>query len=147
MSHRPEDIYEFVAVNDVMSGTVRAFAAGDPVPGETVEALGLLDSGDVVHRDDYEPEDKEAAEGVRAQPAKRGEMPPHLQQDTVKSADTGSSRAKTAAGAKEDELVKPSSDDTKAVWVEYATDERNPNRMERDAANGMTKSALMESFK
>lgn len=46
-----------------------------------------------------------------------------------------------------DELVKPSPDDTKAAWVDYAADSRNPNRITRDQANGMTKSALMERFK
>lgn len=103
MSHRPEDLYPYVAVHDIMSGTVRAFGIGDPVPEETAEALGLIDSGDVIHRDEFaklkaEFEGEPAPE--RAQPAKRGEMPPHLQTDTVKNADTGSSRAKTAAGAK-----------------------------------------------
>lgn len=100
MSHRPEDIYPYVAANDIMSGTVRAFAKGDPVPADTVEALGLLDSGDVMHRDDYKPEDGKDSEPERPQPAKRGEMPPHLQKDTVKNADTGSSRSKTAASTK-----------------------------------------------
>ena len=46
-----------------------------------------------------------------------------------------------------DELVKPSPDDTKAAWVDYAADSGNPNRITRDQANGMTKSALMERFK
>ncbi len=102
MSHRPEDHYEYVAKTDIMSGTVRAFAPGDPVPADTVEALGLLDSGDVCHRDDYKrPEGEETP----ARPMKRGDMPPHLQESAVPpSADTGSSRAKTktAAQAKAD---------------------------------------------
>ena len=46
-----------------------------------------------------------------------------------------------------DDLLKPSPDDTKAAWVDYAADSRNPNRITRDQANGMTKSALMERFK
>jgi hypothetical protein len=97
MSHRPEDHYEYVAVNDIMSGTVRAFSPGDPVPADTVEALGLLDSGDVVHRDDYERPD---GEETPARPMKRGDMPPHLQSSAVPaSADTGSSRTKTKATA------------------------------------------------
>jgi hypothetical protein len=47
----------------------------------------------------------------------------------------------------DDELVKPSADDTKAAWVEYASDMRNPDRITHDQANSMTKSALMERFK
>jgi len=106
MSHRPEDHYEYVAVNDIMSGTVRAFSQGDPVPADTVEALGLLDSGDVVHRDDYERPD---GEETPARPMKRGDMPPHLVQaddkpsgdvaGTPANAGTGSSRIKTKATA------------------------------------------------
>lgn len=46
-----------------------------------------------------------------------------------------------------DEFLKPSADDTKAAWVDYASDARNPNRITHDQANGMTKSALMERFK
>jgi hypothetical protein len=145
MSHRPEDHYEYVAKEDVFSGTVRAFAAGDPVPGETVEALGLLDSGQVCHRDDYErPEGVE----VSPQPAKRGEMPPHLQDSAVPaSADTGSSREKTKQAAEGDELARPNKDDSKIAWVDYATDERNADRLSHDEAMNMTKSALMERFK
>lgn len=45
------------------------------------------------------------------------------------------------------ELQKPSADDTKAAWVDYASDPRNPNRMERTAANSMSKQALMDKFK
>jgi len=45
------------------------------------------------------------------------------------------------------ELVKPSADDPKPAWVDYASDERNPNRITHDQATGMTKSALMERFK
>lgn len=143
MSHRPEDRYAYIAKEDVFSGTVRAFAAGDPVPDETVEALGLLDSGQVCHRDDYErPEGEETP----ARAARRGEMPPHLQTVTP-SADTGSSREKTKEDAESNELTRPSSDDTKSVWVDYATDERNSDRLSREEANGMTKSALMERYK
>lgn len=45
------------------------------------------------------------------------------------------------------ELMKPSADDPKSVWVDYASDTRNPNRITQDQAQGMTKSALMERFK
>lgn len=44
-------------------------------------------------------------------------------------------------------LHKPSPDDSKAAWVDYATDERNPRRIERSAANSMSKTALMDRFK
>jgi len=46
-----------------------------------------------------------------------------------------------------EELVKPSADDTKAAWVDYASDARNSDRITHDQATGMTKSALMERFK
>ena len=46
-----------------------------------------------------------------------------------------------------DMLQKPSPDDSKAAWVEYATDERNPARMSRTEANAMSKPALMDRFK
>lgn len=46
-----------------------------------------------------------------------------------------------------DMLQKPSPDDPKAAWVEYASDERNPRRMEKTAANSMSKPALMDRFK
>ena len=97
MSHRPEDNYSYTATEDIFSGSVRAFAIGDPVPDDTVEALGLLDSKQVCHKDDYERPDADA----EPTPAmKRGDMPPHLQSSAVPpSADTGSSRAKTKAAA------------------------------------------------
>lgn len=46
-----------------------------------------------------------------------------------------------------DELVKPSPDEPKAAWVDYASDERNSRRISRSEANGMSKSALMDLFK
>jgi hypothetical protein len=46
-----------------------------------------------------------------------------------------------------DELTKPSADDPKSAWVDYASDARNSDRITHDQANGMTKSALMERFK
>lgn len=139
MSHRPEDHYEYVATEDVYSGFVRAFAIGDPVPGDTVAALGLLDSGQVCHRDELA--DVKAAitgEPAPARPMKRGDMPPHLVDDSAEpSSEAGSG----------DELVKPSADATKSVWVDYATDERNEHGISHDEAQGMTKSALMEMYK
>src|SRR5215216_7550539 len=124
MSHRPEDHYEYVATEDVFSGTVRAFAIGDPVPGDTVAALGLLDSGQVCHRSEL-AEVKAAITGepAPAQPAKRGEMPPHL---VGNGAEAGS----------DDELVKPSADANKAAWVDYATDERNEFGISHEEAQG-----------
>jgi len=98
MSHRPEDNYSYVATEDIFSGSVRAFAIGDPIPDDTVEELGLLDSGQACHRDDYERPDGEKAEPTQAM--KRGEMPAHLQDSMSPSADTGSSRTKTATTSK-----------------------------------------------
>lgn len=46
-----------------------------------------------------------------------------------------------------EELAKPSVDDPKSAWVEFASDDRNPNRITTDQASSMTKSALMERFK
>jgi hypothetical protein len=46
-----------------------------------------------------------------------------------------------------DMLQKPSPEDSKAAWVEYASDERNPGRMSRTEANSMSKQALMDRFK
>lgn len=44
-------------------------------------------------------------------------------------------------------LQKPSQDDSKGAWVDYASDERNPGRMSRSEANSMSKQALMDRFK
>lgn len=44
-------------------------------------------------------------------------------------------------------LQKPSPDDSKTVWVAYASDERNPNRISESAANSMSKQALVDRFK
>lgn len=44
-------------------------------------------------------------------------------------------------------LQKPSPDDSKAAWVDYATDERNPSRVSKTEANSMSKQALMDRFK
>lgn len=46
-----------------------------------------------------------------------------------------------------EELAKPSVDDPKSAWVEFASDDRNPNRITTDQASSMTKSALVERFK
>lgn len=74
MSHRAEDHYGFVATRTIMCGNVAGFREGDPVPDSTVEEMGLLDSGDVVRRDEWQG--RPADEPARA--LKRGEMPPHL---------------------------------------------------------------------
>lgn len=82
MSHRPEDVYPYVAIQDIMSGTACAFRAGDPVPADTVDELGL-DGEQVIHREDYE----ELLSHVRADSARpatvlqRGDMPPHLRSE------------------------------------------------------------------
>lgn len=44
------------------------------------------------------------------------------------------------------ELQKPSPSDAKDVWVSYATDERNPDRISRSDANSMSKQALVSRF-
>lgn len=46
-----------------------------------------------------------------------------------------------------DMLQKPSPDDSKAAWVDYASDERNPDRISKTEANSMSKTALMDRFK
>jgi len=46
-----------------------------------------------------------------------------------------------------DELVKPSPEDPKSAWVDYASDERNSRRISRSEANSMSKSVLMDLFK
>lgn len=43
-------------------------------------------------------------------------------------------------------LEKPSPDDPKPAWVAFASDERNPDRMSRNAAESMSKPALMARF-
>lgn len=45
-----------------------------------------------------------------------------------------------------DELQMPSPDDTKAAWVDYASDERNPDRISRSDANSMSKQALVGRY-
>ncbi len=43
-------------------------------------------------------------------------------------------------------LQKPSPEDSKDAWVEYASDERNPDRLSASAARGMSKQALMDRY-
>lgn len=43
-------------------------------------------------------------------------------------------------------LQKPSPEDSKDAWVDYASDERNPNRLSASAARGMSKQALMDRY-
>lgn len=50
-------------------------------------------------------------------------------------------------GTEPDGLMKPANDDPKSVWVDYASDDRNPRRINRTEANAMSKAALMEMFK
>lgn len=81
MSHRAEDIYEFVALRDIAIGNVVGFREGDPVPASTVEERGLLDSEDVCRRDEWQGRPETEPERAMV----RGEMPPHLK--TQKEAD------------------------------------------------------------
>lgn len=75
MSVRPQDVYAYVALDDIYVGGICAFRKGDPIPESTVEEQGWLKSKQAVLREDWEdrPEDEEP------RPMKRGEMPPHLQ--------------------------------------------------------------------
>lgn len=89
MSHRQEDLYGYVATETIKSGMVVAFNPGDPIPDDTVEEMGFLDSGQAVRRSDWKdrPADEPDETPVR------GEMPPHLRDKVAtdaKSADTGS---------------------------------------------------------
>lgn len=81
MSHRPGDVYEFVATDDIMTGGVKAFSKGDPVPASTVEEYGLEEEGLAVHRDKYNPED--GTIDPDAPVLRRGDMPLHLQSSAV----------------------------------------------------------------
>jgi hypothetical protein len=81
MSHRPGDVYEFIATDDIMTGGVRAFSKGDPVPASTVEEYGLDDEGLVCHKDQYNAED--GTVDPDAPVVRRGEMPAHLQDSAV----------------------------------------------------------------
>jgi hypothetical protein len=81
MSHRPEDIYAYVATRDINIGGVKAFSKGDPVPDGTAEVLkDQEDHADAVClREDWEdrPEDEPS------RPMVRGEMPEHLRKPDV----------------------------------------------------------------
>lgn len=44
-------------------------------------------------------------------------------------------------------LQKPSPDDSKTAWVDYASDERNPDRLSKTEANSMSKTALVDRYK
>lgn len=44
-------------------------------------------------------------------------------------------------------LQKPSPEAPKRAWVDYASDARNPRRIERSAATNMSKEALMDRFR
>jgi len=85
MTHRPGDVYEYVATHDIHVGTVCAFRKGDAVPASTVEEYDLLAEEMVVHREDFQPESTEP--GEKAPALRRGEMPPHLQEKRAKDAD------------------------------------------------------------
>lgn len=43
-------------------------------------------------------------------------------------------------------LQLPTRADNKDVWIAYATDERNPNRLSTEQAKSMSKDALMDRF-
>lgn len=76
MNHRPADLYTYVAVQDITLGFVCAFREGDPVPADTVEEQGWLNTDPpmVVTRDKWEKRPEEEA----PRPMVRGEMPEHL---------------------------------------------------------------------
>lgn len=99
MSHRPEDIYGYVAVQPIRNGMVTAFNEGDPVPDSTVKELGLLDAGFVVPRDEWEDRPEDEPE----RPMERGEMPPHLRDkvasDAGKSGESATAKSARAGGA------------------------------------------------
>jgi hypothetical protein len=81
-SHRAEDAYAYVALEEIYTGTVTAFHTGDPVPEETVEEYGWLDAGLVIHKDLYNPEGDHASED-ETPVLKRGEIPARLQDSAV----------------------------------------------------------------
>jgi hypothetical protein len=86
-------------------------------------AFALTSAGAAQHVDDPAP----------ARPAATAVGLPEVEPDT----DDGDT----------DELVKPSADASKADWVTYASDERNPKRMTAADANARSKTVLMDLFK
>lgn len=98
MSHRPEDQYGYVATEVIRNGMVTAFNPGDPVPDDTVKALGLDDAGLVCKRDEWEDRPEDEPE----RPMERGEMPAHLRDkaaDTGKADDSATAKSVKAGGA------------------------------------------------
>lgn len=83
MSHRPVDIYPFVATGDVMYGGVLAFRRGDPVPADVADQFDYLESGLVVPVAEWDDRPEEVEE---ERPIERGEMPPHLKDKVAKDA-------------------------------------------------------------
>lgn len=98
MTHRPGDIYEYVATQDITVGSVCAFREGDAVPASTVEEYGLLELEAVVHREDFQPQKSEP--GEKAPALRRGEMPPHLQSQRAKDADKADEPGEKAGARK-----------------------------------------------
>lgn len=96
MTHRPEDVYGYVATQVITIGTVTAFNVGDPVPDATVdENPEWLKDGSVVSRDKWD--DRPADEPERSM--KRGEMPPHLRDKVAGDAENATAGTTAAGGA------------------------------------------------
>jgi hypothetical protein len=67
--------------------------------------------------------------------------------DVAPAAESAESESESEPEDETPELLqKPSPDDSKAAWVDYATDERNPARVSKTQANSMSKDALMARF-
>jgi len=98
MSHRPEDVYGYVATGTIKTGMVTAFNTGDPVPDATVKANpSWLDDNLVIRRDEWDARPGDEPE----RPMERGEMPAHLRKvpaaeesATFKSVRAGGSSSK-----------------------------------------------------
>jgi hypothetical protein len=106
------DSYGFVATQTIMHNGVVAYQPGDLVPDDNVHELGYLDAGQVVAREDYQPEEGQPAVTLaRAGAATvRGEMPEDLRTATdeggTEAEDKGKpatrTRAKSSAGKSDD---------------------------------------------
>jgi hypothetical protein len=142
MSHRAEDNYSHVALLPIKVGNVVGYRRGDPVPESVVEELEL-DESQVCRRDEWEDRPEDEPERAMA----RGDMPPHLRQGT--SDRTPETPAGEDQGSQQDELAMPAQSDTKAAWVEYATDSRQPDdkQLTEEEAASMSKQAIMDRFK